>query len=96
MGTAWIIDAGYAHSLQRSAGRDFDYVKFKKKLCDLAGETIRETYYLTTVPDVPDPDLAERLIRDAESKRWLVPEIGLTYEHYVPELGKRQERITKR
>ena len=57
MGTAWIIDAGYAHSLQRSAGRDFDYVKFKKKLCDLAGETIRETYYLTTVPDVPDPDL---------------------------------------
>jgi uncharacterized LabA/DUF88 family protein len=57
MGTAWIIDAGYAHSLQRSAGRDFDYVKFKKKLCELAGETIRETYYLTTIPDSPDPDL---------------------------------------
>lgn len=53
----------------------------------------KHPYHTATVPD---PDLAERLIRDAESKRWLVPEIGLTYEHYAPALGKRQERITKR
>jgi hypothetical protein len=46
--------------------------------------------------EVPNLVQAARLIRDAESMKWLVPELGLTYEHYVPELKKRQERITKR
>lgn len=46
--------------------------------------------------EVPNPDLAELLRQDAEGKRWLVPEIGLTYEHYAPKLKARQERIAKR
>jgi hypothetical protein len=46
--------------------------------------------------EVPNSDRAEKLKQDAEDKRWLVPEIGLTYGHYAPALKARQERISKR
>ena len=45
---------------------------------------------------IPNPDLAAKLKQHAEEQRWLVPEMGLTYEHYMPGLKQRQDRISKR
>jgi hypothetical protein len=45
---------------------------------------------------IPNPELAAKLKAHAEEQRWLVPEMGLPYEHYAPEVKQRQERISKR
>lgn len=45
---------------------------------------------------IPNVALAARLREHAEQQRWLVPEIGLTHDHYVPGLASIQRRITKR
>jgi hypothetical protein len=45
---------------------------------------------------IPNPALAAKLKAHAEEQRWLVPEMGLPYEHYAPEVKRRQDRISKR
>jgi hypothetical protein len=61
-----------------------------------ADDVVRSHKHPYHSAEVPNPDLAERLKQDAEQRRWLVPEIGLTWEHYAPDLKQQQDRISKR
>lgn len=61
-----------------------------------ADDVIKNSKHPYHSETVPNAELAARLKASAEKERWLVPEIGLSLEHYAPELKQRQDRISKR